>query len=317
MKSAIQFQKYEVYGLRIHSQLSLPELRSSNGEVEAPHVQIVKTPIGDGIVSPADVGVLWKSAPNQFEMEVPGVARFLVSGGAEIRVNPEPGARPEDVRIFLLGSALAAALHQRQLLALHASCVKTPVGAFVFTGKSGSGKSSISAGLRLRGHPTIADDVSVVRFDQEADQPFAAPGFPGSRLCQDSAEYLEISTENALNIHRTPNKFALPIPLNQFCDEGSVITRAYTLEVGPGRDLLFEPQSGMEKSYRLTRHTYRRKFLDGLGLREPHFVNVARLVKAIEVTRIVRPQGFHRFEEILDRIEEDISNDRSRENAKN
>jgi hypothetical protein len=102
-------------------------------------------------------------------------------------VAPEPGAAARNVRLFLLGSAMGMLLHQRGLLPLHANAVEIDGKAVAFMGPSGIGKSTLAAWFHDRGHRVIADDVCVVRFDEEG-HPWAEPGLPRLRLWRDALE---------------------------------------------------------------------------------------------------------------------------------
>lgn len=90
-----------------------------------------------------------------------GIGRFLVQNGRRIVAYKEPNATFSDLRGFLIGSALAAAAHQRRLVPLHVSAVLSPYGAVAFTGDSGAGKSTMAAHLnKSKNWPLISDDVS-------------------------------------------------------------------------------------------------------------------------------------------------------------
>jgi hypothetical protein len=71
-------------------------------------------------------GVLWQAAPGRFLLDVPDVARYLVSDGAVITIDRAPAARDQDVTHFLNMTPLAALLFQRGQLALHAAAVSPP-----------------------------------------------------------------------------------------------------------------------------------------------------------------------------------------------
>ena len=71
-------------------------------------------------------GVLWHAAPGRFLLQVPDVARYLVSDGAVITIDRAPAARDEEVMRFLNLTPLAALLFQRGNLAFHAASVSPP-----------------------------------------------------------------------------------------------------------------------------------------------------------------------------------------------
>ena len=81
-----------------------------------------------------------------------------------LRLNTAEGSLGSDIRVFLLGSCLGALLHQRGVLALHASAIETDQGAVLFMGDSGMGKSTTLQAFIKRGYKMLADDITRGRF---------------------------------------------------------------------------------------------------------------------------------------------------------
>lgn len=172
-------RRYGLFGLQIRSELLLPELFESvadrppdilirAGEVPAPHL------LSPGVHQLGSDAVL----------VVPDCGRYLIRGGSEIVVEPDGGASEKNVRLFLLGSAFGLLLHQRKLLPLHANAVEIGGEATMFMGPSGVGKSTLAAWFHDHGYRIVADDVSVVTFD-DVGIPYVQPGLPRLRLCED------------------------------------------------------------------------------------------------------------------------------------
>ena len=168
---------YTCYGLTIQSQLPLPELLhavSSVPEIAPAEVDIRIGPVApEGLPGGTRLGpFLWVTVSSLW-LQVPKVARFLVSEGREIVIDPEPGIDADSLRVFLLGSALGALLFQRGLLVLHGNAIRIGEQCMVCVGHSGAGKSTLAAGFLRRGHEILADDVVPVATDCRA-----LPGFP-------------------------------------------------------------------------------------------------------------------------------------------
>ena len=197
---------YRVFGLKIRSELPLPELFSA-GDAAAPDILI-----RSGSVPAAGEPGL-KAEGDSLVLTIQDVARYRVNGGREIIVDAEPGVPEGNLRLFLLGSAFGALLHQRQLLPLHANAVEVEGKAVAFMGESGAGKSTLAAWFHDRGHRVVADDVCVVRFDEQG-RALAQPGLPRLRLWD---EAMEATGRNAADFARsysgdeTFNKFDVPI----------------------------------------------------------------------------------------------------------
>ena len=107
--------------------------------------------------------------------------RYAVRGGCEIFYDPAEGASARNVRLYLLGSAFGALLHQRGILPLHANAVALDGQVHAFLGHPGAGKATLAAAFHDRGYRLLSDDVCAVRLDAQ-DRPWVEPGMPRLRL---------------------------------------------------------------------------------------------------------------------------------------
>ena len=148
---------YKAFGLTVSSSMPCPELLPGAGE---PDVTVTYGDVPRDLAGAKGRGVCYQAAPGELLLRVDGVAQFLVRGGSEIIIDRHPAASDDDVRLFLLGSAFGALLHQRGILALHGSTVKVGDGCVVFLGRSGMGKSTLATILARRGYPCLGDDVA-------------------------------------------------------------------------------------------------------------------------------------------------------------
>jgi phosphate transport system ATP-binding protein len=87
-------------------------------------------------------GVCYQVNAEAFLLKLNAIAKYLVTAGEQIIIEPVPRVQDGEVRLFLLGSAFAALLQQRGLLALHGCAVEVKDGAAVIVGPSGCGKST-------------------------------------------------------------------------------------------------------------------------------------------------------------------------------
>ena len=114
---------YHVFGLSLEAALTCPELLPAAAS-SAPDIVIRFGEVPESLENPADSGVRWQSAQGRYLLNLLRVARFLVTEGREIVVQPVPGVPEDTIRVFLLGTCLSILLHQRKLYALHCNCHK-------------------------------------------------------------------------------------------------------------------------------------------------------------------------------------------------
>jgi len=165
--------EYSVYGLTIASEVELPSSHPASGRPDiAIRVETAPAP-------PAtERSAAFHGGDLDVRLEYPHVATLAIRGGREISVAPRPETDAKAVRALLLGPALAVLLHQRGVLALHASSVRLPAGVVAFLGGSGWGKSTMAGALERLGHDLVADDITAV--EPRPDRVDVLPAFPSS-----------------------------------------------------------------------------------------------------------------------------------------
>lgn len=286
---------YQIYQFGIISDIELPELAPAQGqktEVAIRYGEVLNNIAPDA----RQLGpFLWANEQN-FWLQIPGVAAFLVRDGNEIIVQPEPGIDEASVRVFLLGSAMGVLMFQRQHLVLHGNAVQVGDGCLVCVGPSGAGKSTLAAALMQRGHKLLADDVVPVNAACEA-----LPGFPRIKLWQDSADKMQIATDGLTRIRPDMEKFNLPT-FTDMADSPLPIRWIYLLNNHNKDEFVFEEVHGMQRFPVLRNNTYRMRFLEGMDLKAQHLSLCAQLSAKIRLVRVTRPNTRFALDELAERI---------------
>ncbi|XAY03984.1 hypothetical protein DSM112329_00810 [Paraconexibacter sp. AEG42_29] len=290
---------YECHGLTWASELPLPEL-AHGSSVAAPDVEITLGLIEQPEEDVWRVGSAIAGDLDRFWLDVPGVARFLVEGGRRIVVEPAEGSHPDEVRLYLLGSALGAVLYQRGLLVLHGNAFRHGAAVVLAVGHSGAGKSTLAGELHLRGFDVFSDDV--VAIDAEG---FTVPGPPRVKLWQDAADLLGVSVDGLPRVRPQDDKFhmAIDAPPTQRLPVAAV----YVLERHEEHDLELVHVAGTDRLGVLMTHTYRAALVDAPGQRRRHLQRCATLAARSRVVRVLRPAGSYRPAATADAILADIS----------
>jgi hypothetical protein len=154
-------------------------------------VRVCVCPVPERLQEIVDRGSVWELNGRQFLLKLPGIARFLVSDGRTVEVEPAPGTDLSEALPFLMGTCFGALLLQRGGLVLHGSAVALDGRAYVFCGRSGIGKSSLAAALCNMGCEFVNDDVCSVEID-EGGRPVILPDGRRLKLFEASVEKLEL-----------------------------------------------------------------------------------------------------------------------------
>ena len=294
------------YGLRVRSPFPLPFLPVSGLPHRDPDVTIRIGAAPASLPAPADRYGLWESAPGAFLLDVPDVARYLVTDGRDVLVEPRGGSDHE-VGVFLTGPVFAALVQQRGVVTLHAGAIGTGAGAVLFTGLSGSGKSSLIAALVGRGYAMLADNVAGVVLD-EAGRPVALPAFPGLRLWAAMLDELAWPGQPLERVRPELEKYLAPVERFHTAPLALRAVCRLTLGNGDGDGIEIETLPAAGAWGWLLKSTYHWKFLRGLGQLPTQFRTVTELARCVPVMRAVWPLRLppFRIDVLADRVEEHL-----------
>ena len=280
----------------------LPELRKaaqSTSKTVDVTIQLGLVP-ATGIEGAKVLGPFLQTTQDQLWLTVPGVARFSVRHGREITYQPLDDTDEDSIRVFMLGSCVGALLFQRGFLVLHGNAFEVAGQCVMCVGQSGAGKSTLAAEMMRRGHRIISDDVCPVDSNGNA-----IPGMPRIKLWQDSADKLGVDTSNLKRIRPLLEKFNYPLD-GSYCDTPLAVKSIYILNSHNEAEFKIERINGMEKFEPLKQNTYRYGYLKGMGLSQQHLLQCSQLASKIELSRIHRPRGSFKLEELADFILGDV-----------
>lgn len=281
MAAPMQYH-YRLFGLCIASDIELPEL-IEDAAPRSPDVRIshrlLPRPTGKSDELLTDGG--------SASFFIEGVAHYQVSGGREIRVDPQRGAPMRNVRLYLLGSAMGLLLHQRGSLPLHANAVEIEGRGFAFMGSSGSGKSTLAAAFHDKGFRVIADDVCVISFDTDA-LPVVHCGIPRLRLWEDALEASGRSPADHQMSYAGDDRFRkFDVPTSQRTADS--VTLSAIFELVPGEQICFDRLSGLPAVEAIFANTYRGGFIASTGDAQAHWQACLKLVSSVPIFRLRRP----------------------------
>ncbi len=287
------------YGLTIHSAVPLPELSPADPAAPA-DLTIRFGPVPD---LPPYIGLsaTFYPSPADIRLGFGDAGKYAVRAGREIVLDPLPDADARVLRLYLLGPALALALHQRGWLALHASAVAVGGRAVGFLGAPREGKSTIAAALHQRGPDLVTDDVVAVAVPPapQPGQPLMVyPGFPQLKLWpeavtglgDDPAALPTLRPDLGKLAHRLTTGFnATPLPLG----------RLYVLAEGPA--IAVEPLDRQAQLVELVRHSYVVRALPKLDA-ATHLRQCAAVLQTVPVQRLARPRDLSQLAAVAEAV---------------
>jgi hypothetical protein len=292
--------RYFAYGLGIHSELPLPELVAAEANAD---VVIRVDRVRRSVPGEAPSSDTFRATPAGASIHYEKVGTFLIRGGAEITVDPDPAADAYQLRLAIVGPVFSILLHQRGRLVLHASAVKINARAIVFLGGAGWGKSTTAALFLARGHALISDDIVSVFFDESAS-PLIDPAYPLLKVWPEAADSIgeDVRASPRVNpriekrAHRVTRAFSIAaVPL------GCV----YVL--GEGARAEIEPLMPKDAFIELVRHTFVVQLLQATESQPAHFRQCSALASGVPVRRLKRPQALTALPAVATLVEEDIA----------
>ncbi|NEU27171.1 dephospho-CoA kinase [Paenibacillus polymyxa] len=321
--------KYTAFGLRIASEMILPELIPAEPGVEE-----------NVVIRQADLSA-WREQLEQtnfvmqderFLFQIPGTAIYAIREGKEIEVSMLPGADPDTVRLYILGTCMGVLLLQKRTLPIHGSAVVIGGRVYAFVGESGAGKSTLAAAFRQAGYQMVSDDV--IAINVTASAAIVYPAYPQQKLGLESLLQLEALQEKHVR-HKehvlsltdgnpaTPqyrdlrkiagefNKYAVPA-VNEFYNDPLPLGGVFELvnnssngglmRVGGPVMVTEQPLNKLECLHTLLQHTYRRGIIPRMGLGEWYFDTAARMARKVEGWRLLRDSSFFTASEVVQRV---------------
>ncbi|CAN5537953.1 hypothetical protein BH24GEM3_BH24GEM3_07830 [soil metagenome] len=188
--------RYSVFGGCLLSAIPFPELRPSRDDAPDWTLQRAETPPETGTPT-APLGEDWVDVnvrvrlfrrAGGFRLEYDDTGSFdVLQGGSRILWHPGSYARPQAVRLDVLGRVLPLALHVSGALCLHGSAVAIDGSGIAFLAPKLHGKSTLAQAMVAAGARMASDDVVPV---YASAPPQMAPGVPSARLLSDALEQL-------------------------------------------------------------------------------------------------------------------------------
>ena len=290
--------KYESFGLKIHFEILLPELRPLESETADITIYLGEVDLPQGNV--LNEGFSFNVTKNAIYRFWDDIGKFKITK-CSITVDPAHGLNKIILRSFLLGTVFATLLRLRGLFVLHTSSVNINGSAIAFSGFKGYGKSTTAMAFYNEGYPVVADDYIAIEFDNN-DIPIISPGFPSLRLTSKSRQAMGLNY-NKTNLKKDINdKTSSSVP-RSYSSNKIPLKKIYILQRGTESKIIdLKPQKSFIE---LVKNTFGIHMFSNSELLN-NFFHSERLLKSIDVSILEVPNSLKDIQKVIKIIEEEI-----------
>jgi hypothetical protein len=293
--------RYRISGLSVLSEIELPGVIAGEEDCGEPDVRVGFAAVPDSLDGSTLRGQTWEIFADRFLLRVPNIARFLITAGRQISVEPSAQTEPSDLATFLIGAAFGVLLHQRGQVVLHASAVAVSGRAVLFCGPSGAGKSTLAAALNKRGFPLVTDDFCAVNLDRSGTA-VVHPDGRQMKLWATTIEELDLGTRRGDAIRSQLEKYFVEpaVAMSSSLPIGAIyILRRQRAPLKPGIEIL----RLVDAARQLERNAYRPMLIKPLGQHELYFRAAAAIANRGNISQLTRKLDFAMMPAVLDLLE--------------
>jgi hypothetical protein len=291
---------YRVSGLSVCSEIALPGLITTAERTGPADVTMRRQPVPVALAGAPEQGPTWQMEGDRFLLRIPGVVRFLLTGGREVAFELEGDTALDDAAVFLTGTAIGILLHQRGQMALHASAIAVNGKAVVFCGPSGSGKSTIAAALVQRGHALVTDDLCSIDV---AGPPMVHSDGRQLKLWRQAIDELDLEATRGASVRRRLQKY--------YVESGATANRAlpigavYVLrEARPPHAPGIERPNVVDAALLLRRNAYRPRLVNCLDQKADYFRGAAAIADTAGIFTLTRELDYAGMAQVIGWLEE-------------
>lgn len=299
---AASIKYYSAFNLTVASALAIPEFIAIKPSSSAPDLTIHFGEVAkQGLAQPLQVGAFFHSNHQQFWLDIPKVARFLVQHGNQIIIHPYPEADERITRVFLLDSCMKALLHQQHYFVLEGIAVEVNSRAVVFVMPSSYGKSTLAAIFSEHGYNILTDEICAISVNMQI-----LPASPMIYLWENIIKQLNIDTQFLKTVRSDINKYLFTV---KFQDKPLPIHYIYFVDYHKQNHLIFETINQSEKinivNNELPGPSYLKK-MSHIKKYQASFANIPMVKMICPRKHYTMKQMGYVLQEIFTEIEKDI-----------
>jgi hypothetical protein len=299
---------YSVAGLCVGSEVPLAGLAPLSEPVDAA-AMIRLGDVPGHLPGAILVGPNWMISEAQLLIWIPGLARFMLTDGQDIRIRPVPG-RPAEEALAFLPQMLGLLLQQRGRTVLRSSAVEVGGWAILFCGDSGAGKSTFATALAERQHRLLGDDFCVI--DVTTEGALIVHGDAARpKLWADAIDAFDQWAETGDAVRCNIQKYHVGPPTSPA--DGLPLGGIYRLRDDRRLDRpVIEPLRGMDAVQTIRQSVYGPRFVDPSRGSAGILRSAVAIARTAQVFSLTRGSGFGWMEDGLRSVEESWDTSRAR-----
>jgi hypothetical protein len=294
---------YWAYGLEIVSELEFPEMYPY--AVKKPDLEIKFGKVPAMLTGPEVIAKeKFFISPTEYLIHLP-ICSYYVKEGASITIELKENADLPSVRLFLLTNAMAAVLHQRSKVALHAGAIQTDKGLVVICGESGAGKSTTISALQQKGYKIFVDDVLVL--ERAGAKVVGVAAYPTLKLWDDTIEKLALGViPEEQKLRESVNKYRVSFQ-EDFTTRTTPLYKIFYLRKEEAKNSIeITKKDGLEAFKILYSQLYRTSMINNTKSQAILFERLNQAVNQTNLIEVARPLDGNSIDEIVQTIETEI-----------
>lgn len=299
-------RSYVLHGLSVESaiELGLPEV-APVAAAKQETVSIESGAVPRRLQKPLSSRLGFEIALEEAIFSVSGVARFHITRGQRVAIEPAADSDPAAVRLFILGATMGVVLHQRGFFPLHGCASALDGKGLAFLGPSGRGKSTLAAAFSEAGHKILSDDRFTLNRPS-AGRYFIEPGLPIFRL-RSLALMKRLDLSAAYMASDVDDKWSVPA-VQLFSTNAVPLTSLFFLEWSKLKATKIIRLDRFDALALLRRDVWLNFFIKALGREGEFLAWAADLLNHVPAFVLRRPRDLDAMDDVIARVEEHVSN---------
>ena len=297
--------RYKIYGLIVESELEIIQATpfSDDRKSTESDVEIVFGEIPDRLRIAGEEG--YGSWINGFEaawFNTKGTAQYLITGGNRIVVRPYSDPDEKLMVSMLLSAGMSLILLQRNEPVFHGSVIEKEGYAYIISGTSGAGKSTVTMELlKDNAWMFMADDT--VRLSLDNGKIYCYPTYPQQKVCRDLACRMGLDLKEMVYIDEGRDKFAYK-RTDRYYDGIAELKRIFIINKSKDvYEVKYEKLQGIDYVYAFINNLYLSdNYKRDTGIPEEFLNLINILFYQADIYLITRPEEGDTVKNVVDTI---------------